>query len=110
MSKSDPESIIDPLQVIPKYGTDALRLALVSGVNAGQDQRLGIPKIFDNPNFCNKLWNIAPYSQTMTAGKAAKAEPNAPADHWILNKLSILTEAVDQDLTNFKFSEAYQNL
>ena len=41
MSKSDPETIIDPLEVIPEYGTDALRLALVSGVNAGNDQRLG---------------------------------------------------------------------
>jgi valyl-tRNA synthetase len=45
MSKSDPETIIDPLEVIPEYGADALRLALVSGVNAGQDMRLGYGKI-----------------------------------------------------------------
>ena len=36
MSKSDPETIIDPLEIIPEYGTDALRLALVSGVNCRQ--------------------------------------------------------------------------
>jgi len=111
MSKSDPDSMIDPLEIIPRYGTDALRLALVSGVNAGQDQRLGMSKIVDNRNFCNKLWNVARfaenlYPQTPDDGTVAKG----PADDWILNKLSILTEAVDKDLTNFKFSEAYQNL
>jgi valyl-tRNA synthetase len=110
MSKSDPETIIDPMEVIPQYGTDALRLALVSGVNAGQDMRLGRSKIVDNRNFCNKLWNIARYIESVDGKKPAKPEARAPADHWILNKLSILTGAVDKDLTNFRFSEAYQNL
>jgi valyl-tRNA synthetase len=110
MSKSDPETIIDPLEVIPEYGTDALRLALVSGVNAGQDQRLGRSKIVDNRNFCNKLWNIARYIEGAGGETAAKAEPKSIADHWILNKLSILTEAVNKDLSNFKFSAAYQEI
>jgi valyl-tRNA synthetase len=109
MSKSDPDTIINPLEVIPEYGTDALRLALVSGVNAGQDQRLGRSKIVDNRNFCNKLWNIARYIEG-AAGQAAKAEPSSPADHWILNKLSILTGEIDKDLANFSFSDAYQKL
>ncbi|MBX4201780.1 class I tRNA ligase family protein, partial [Candidatus Saccharibacteria bacterium] len=109
MSKSDPGSIIDPMDVIPEYGTDALRLALVSGVNAGQDMRMGISKIVDNRNFCNKLWNIARYIESSGKGQGAP-EPKQPADHWILNKLSILTGVIDNDLTNFRFSEAYQNL
>jgi valyl-tRNA synthetase len=109
MSKSDPDTIIDPLEVIPEYGTDALRLALVSGVNAGQDQRLGKSKIVDNRNFCNKLWNIARYIEG--AGQAAgQPAPKTIADHWILNKLSILTDEIDKDLRNFRFSEAYQQL
>ncbi|MBX4190990.1 valine--tRNA ligase, partial [Candidatus Saccharibacteria bacterium] len=110
MSKSDPDSMIDPLEVIPQYGTDALRLALVSGVNAGQDQRLGRARIVDNRNFCNKLWNIARYIEGAAGDVPAEAEPKSIADHWILNKLSILTDQVDKDLTNFKFSEAYQKL
>ncbi len=61
MSKSDPETIIDPMEVIPEYGTDALRFALVQGMSAGNDQRLGRSKIIANRNFCNKLWNIARY-------------------------------------------------
>jgi valyl-tRNA synthetase len=109
MSKSDPDTIIDPLEIIPKYGTDALRLALVSGVNAGQDQRLGVSKIVDNRNFANKLWNVARYIES--AGESSgEAAPNSPADHWILNKLSILTGMIEEDLNNFRFSEAYQNL
>jgi valyl-tRNA synthetase len=110
MSKSDPETMIDPLEVIPEYGADALRLALVSGVNAGQDQRLGRSKIVDNRNFCNKLWNISRYIE-MTAGQAAaEAAPKTPADHWILNKLSILTGKQWDNLNNFRFSETYQDL
>jgi valyl-tRNA synthetase len=110
MSKSDPETIIDPLEIITQYGTDALRLALASGETAGQDQRLGRSKIADNRNFCNKLWNIARYIESAGGEDGPKPEPNSPADHWILNKLSILTEAIDKDLTDFRFSEAYQKL
>jgi valyl-tRNA synthetase len=107
MSKSDPDTVIDPLEVIPEYGTDALRLALVSGVNAGQDSRLGYSKIKDNRNFCNKLWNVARYIEA--AGEAAgAAKPKTPADHWILNKLSILTDGNSKNIEKFRFSEAYQ--
>jgi valyl-tRNA synthetase len=108
MSKSDPETIIDPLEVIPQYGTDALRLALVSGVGAGQDMRLGKSKIVDNRNFANKLWNIARYIEA--AGQGDKAGSKSFADHWILNKLSILSDDLSRDLTNFRFGEAYQSL
>ncbi len=110
MSKSDPETIVDPMEVIPEYGTDALRLALTSGVNAGQDMRLGRSKIIDNRNFCNKLWNIARYVESTSDNRPGKADPKSPADHWILNKLSILTGAIDKDIANFRFSGAYQKL
>ena len=69
MSKSDPETIVDPMEVIPKYGTDALRLALVSGTGAGNDQRLGLSKIVANRNFANKLWNIARYIEGIVGDK-----------------------------------------
>src|SRR5262249_1300203 len=109
ISKTDPDTIIDPLEVIPEYGTDALRLALVSGVNAGQDSRLGHSKIKDNRNFCNKLWNVARYIES--AGEAdGSAEPKTPADHWILNKLSILTDRNSKNIDSFRFSESYQGL
>jgi valyl-tRNA synthetase len=108
MSKSEPETMLDPLEVIPEYGTDALRLALVSGENAGHDQRLGRSKIVDNRNFCNKLWNVARYIEA--SGGAGQSTPKTPAGHWILDKSSILTGAVDEDIDNFRFGEAYQKL
>jgi len=110
MSKSDPETMIDPMEVIPEFGADALRLALVSGVNAGQDQRLGRSKIVDNRNFCNKLWNVSRYIEMTVGDATAKASPKTPADHWILNKLSILTGKQWGNLNDFRFSEAYQDL
>ncbi len=110
MSKSDPDTIIDPMGVGQKYGTDALRLALVSGVSAGSDQRLGIGRVVDNRNFCNKLWNIARYTEGVAGEAQPKAAPKTPADHWILNKLSILTDGISADLDNFHFHQAYQKL
>ncbi len=111
MSKSEPESIIDPLEVIPEYGTDALRLALVSGVSAGNDQKLGRSKIADNRNFANKLWNIARYTEGVIEGAGEEAATlESLADHWILNKLSILTDGLNKDLEHFRFGEAYQRL
>lgn len=112
MSKSDPDSIIDPMEVINEFGTDALRLALVSGVSAGNDMRMGKSKIVANRNFCNKLWNISRYTESVigTSSLSGNAEPKTAADHWIVNKSSILTEVIKEDLANFKFGEAYQKL
>jgi valyl-tRNA synthetase len=61
MSKSQPEWIIDPLDVIPTYGADALRMALIWGTSPGLDFNWSTPKIEATRNFCNKVWNIARY-------------------------------------------------
>jgi valyl-tRNA synthetase len=85
MSKSRPESIIDPLDVIPKYGTDALRMALIMGVTPGNDQNWGWGKIEANRNFCNKLWNIARYTldRVGDVSELSKPEPKTDAEHWV---------------------------
>lgn len=112
MSKSRPESIIDPLSVIPKYGTDALRMALVMGVSPGNDQNWGTAKAETNRNFCNKLWNIARYveSQIEGAEKAGPAVPKTPADHWIAAKLNEAIKRIDKSIDNFNFSGAYHDI
>ena len=112
MSKSKPETMIDPMDVIPKYGTDALRLALISGTKAGNDSRMSIAKIVGQRNFANKLWNIARYVEA-TVGEAkpgTEPTPKTAADHWILSKLQHLTEEVGKDLDNYRFGEAYDKL
>jgi valyl-tRNA synthetase len=113
MSKSRPESIIDPLTVIPKYGTDALRMALIMGVSAGNDQNWGWNKIETNRNFCNKLWNIARYIEDK-AGKNPKRvgspKPTSIADTWVLSSLQACTNGVASDIENFRFAEAYEKI
>jgi len=113
MSKSRPESIIDPLDVIPKYGTDALRMALIMGVSPGNDQNWGWGKIEANRNFCNKLWNIARYAEGVlgdTYVPGTRPEPATSADHWVLSKLQRSTDTIGKHLDSYRFSEAYDVL
>lgn len=113
MSKSRPESIIDPLDVIPKYGTDALRMALIMGVSPGNDQNWGWSKVEANRNFCNKLWNIARYTLDKLSEEGMVTEhpkPQTIADHWVLSKLQHSAEVISSMLDAYKFSEAYDHL
>jgi valyl-tRNA synthetase len=111
MSKSRPESIIDPLDVIPKYGTDALRMALIMGVSPGNDQNWGWGKIEANRNFCNKLWNIARYVEDLVgAEQGGHVEAKSAADHWILRELGNSTSVISEHLDALRFSEAYDVL
>jgi len=113
MSKSRPESIIDPLDVIPKYGTDALRMALIMGVSPGNDQNWGWGKVEANRNFCNKLWNIARYTEGVLGDSyvpGSTPEPKTDADHWVLSKLQQSTEVIAKHLDKLRFSEAYDHL
>lgn len=111
MSKSDPDSIIDPLTIIPEFGTDALRLALIQGMTAGNDLRIGTAKIKTNRNFCNKLWNIARYIEGVSETKGVKSPtPNTIFDHWIIEKLSVSQQKIIKNLDEYRFSDAYETL
>lgn len=113
MSKSRPESIIDPLAVIPDYGTDALRMALIWGNAPGQDMSWNWQKIESTRNFANKLWNVARFIEGIVGDnykKGGEVVATTPADHWILNKLSDLSAQVSQDLDKYKFSDAYDKI
>jgi len=112
MSKSRPESIIDPLAVIPQYGTDALRMALIMGVSPGNDQNWGQGKIEANRNFCNKIWNMARYTEgVLDANKTSgNVEPKTLADHWVVMRLNDELKTIDDQIRNYHFSEAYDRL
>ena len=112
MSKSRPESIVDPLKIIPQYGTDALRMGLIMGVKPGNDQNWSTGKIEANRNFCNKLWNIARFIEA-TLGDDFTPQAVSPVsvlDHWMLQKLQHYQTAISKDLEAFNFSEAYDKL
>lgn len=108
MSKSRPESIVNPQDIIKEYGTDALRMGLIMGVAPGQDMNWSRGRIEASRNFANKLWNTARFIADQVGDKRPSGDVNpvTPADHWILSKLQQFTEAVQADLDNFRFSEA----
>ncbi len=111
MSKSHPETIIDPLEVIPKYGTDALRLSMIVGQSPGNDMRIYDEKIASYRNFCNKLWNMARYVEGNVGEdykNRGKAKPESSADHWILDRLAVTVQESGKLIDKYEIGRAYE--
>lgn len=100
---------IDPIDMINQYGTDALRLSLVSGAAPGADLKLYEEKIAGSRNFVNKLWNISRFifSQTEHIHQVA-LEPQVKdkLDQAILSKFNKLITEVTEHLDKYEFSLA----
>jgi valyl-tRNA synthetase len=110
MSKSKPETCIDPLEVIAKYGTDAVRLSLVIGGTPGNDVRMYEEKIAGYRNFINKIWNSSRFV-LMNIGEEAQEEfkpemIKSLADKWIVSKLNHLIKETKIDIEKYRFSDA----
>ncbi len=100
---------IDPIEVANAYGTDALRLSLISGMSAGNDARFYEEKVEGSRNFVNKFWNISRYILTSVKDiKVISTEPKAKtlADEWILSRLNAITAKATKELDQFNFSMA----
>ncbi len=111
MSKSKPETCIDPLDMIEKYGADALRLSMVIGGGPGNDIRLYEEKIAGYRNFVNKIWNISRFILLNTsaedrAKKFSKKDIHTTADKWILTRLQKVIKDSTRLLEKFNFSES----
>ncbi len=103
---------MDPLDVIKKYGTDALRLSLVTGISPGNDLKIYNEKIESSRNFVTKLWNIGRYINTSIATKHTILNTTnlSSADEWILRKLNTLIINVGISIDKFNFSQASEML
>ncbi|MGB2791642.1 MAG: valine--tRNA ligase, partial [Candidatus Moraniibacteriota bacterium] len=108
MSKSI-GNVIDPLEMTAKYGTDAVRLALVIGSTPGNDIRLGEEKIATFRNFTNKLWNIGRYILQQPE-KTDTSKALSDADHWILSRLNETVREVTHLVESYQFSLAGETL
>lgn len=111
MSKSNPETCIDPLDMIEKYGADALRLSLIIGSSPGNDMRLYEEKIAGYRNFVNKIWNASRFALMNITKEDLKKEfeigmVKSFADKWILTELQKLIKTVDSDIKNHRLSSA----
>ncbi len=111
MSKSK-GNVIDPLDMIEKYGTDATRLSLVIGATPGNDMKLSEEKIAGFRNLVNKLWNISRYilQNSKIKDKKINTDNLTSADYWILQRMFILITLVTKDLQNYRFSNAGEKL
>lgn len=119
MSKSHPETMIDPLDMIEKYGADALRLSMIVGQSPGNDSRLYEEKIAGYRNFINKLWNASRF--VLMQCEQAKVDPRtitklpevselSLADRAILHASEVLIEDVTKGLEEYRLSEAGERL
>ncbi len=104
---------IDPLEMIAKYGADALRLSMIIGTAPGNDIRMYEEKIAGYRNFVNKFWNIARFI-LLTVNKperiASQPLPKTLADQWILANFNQLIQEVTDLLERFSFSPAAEKL
>jgi len=119
MSKSHPETMIDPLDMISKYGADALRLSMIVGQSPGADSRLYEEKIAGYRNFINKLWNASRFvlMQCEAAGIDPKSIDTLPdvstlslADRAILHASEVLIEDVTKGMETYSLSETGEKL
>ena len=104
---------IDPLEVIDKYGADALRFALATGNAPGNDMRFSDEKIEAARNFANKLWNAARFvlmNLDIDEVKLPEAADLALEDKWILDKLNDLAANVCQNLDHYEVGVSLANI
>ena len=94
-------NIIDPLDVIDRFGADSLRLTLAAMAAQGRDIRLSEERIAGFRNFCNKLWNAARFTLMNMKDRLPEMPPRGKlslGDRWILSRLSEVNRKVDAAL------------
>ena len=107
---------IDPLEIIDKYGADALRFALATGNAPGNDMRFSDEKIEAARNFANKLWNASRFvlmNLTESDEELLSAYSDcelAPEDKWVLSRLNALVKSVNTNIDNYELGIALSEI
>lgn len=138
MSKSK-GNVINPIELVTKYGSDAFRLGILRGRSAGMNQAFSENSVISGRNLCNKLWNVARFIQSLvdeshtdslTALEIAASELDATVvnetavqtggelpystdnmgEDWICRELTAAKEAIEDDFASYRFSEAVETL
>ena len=105
---------IDPLEIIDKYGTDALRYALTIGTSPGNDMRFSEEKLEASRNFANKIWNafrfvMMNFDEDLDFAKADPAKYTI-ADKWILSRLNTVAREVTENLEKYDLAIGLQKI
>ena len=104
---------IDPLEIIEKYGADALRLMLVTGNAPGNDMRFYSEKVEASRNFGNKIWNASRFVMmnfTDTMDVTVELTNLTAADRWILSKCNTLAKEVTENMERYEMGMAASKL
>ena len=109
---------IDPLEIIDKYGADALRLTLITGNAPGNDMRFYNERVEASRNFANKVWNasrfmLMNFEQASEKGisiENVKLEDLTQADKWILSKANTLAKEATENMDKFELGIAVQKI
>ena len=111
MSKSK-GNVINPMEALAEYGSDALRLGLIASRSAGQNQAFSTSKVVAGRNFCNKLWNVARFIEDKLGENYKLKQPTAKslADHWIIGELDNATAAIEKHIADYRFAEAAETV
>jgi valyl-tRNA synthetase len=112
MSKST-GNVIDPLQMIDRYGCDSLRFTLTSFAAMGRDIKLSEARIEGYRHFINKIWNAARFALMHVDGSEPEFDPNALKGlhhRWILHRLEVLKKEHAAQIEGYRFNEAAQGI
>ena len=105
---------IDPLEVIDKYGADALRLTLITGNAPGNDMRFYWERVESSRNFANKVWNASRFIMMNLEKAEVPSEMNLEdltgADKWILSKVNTLAKDVTENMDKYELGIAVQKV
>lgn len=104
---------VDPLEIIEKYGADALRLTLVTGNAPGNDMRFYYERVEASRNFGNKIWNATRFILMNLEGEEevqVKLEDLTAADKWILSKVNTLAKEVTENMDKYELGIAVSKL
>ncbi len=138
MSKSK-GNVINPMDMVTKYGSDAFRLGILRGRSAGMNQAFSENSVVSGRNLCNKLWNISRFIQSLVdeshtdspvaveilnqelsativnegqvqAGEQTPYSTDHLGEDWICRELTACKEAIEDDFEHYRFSEAVETL
>ncbi len=114
MSKSK-GNVINPIELVSKYGSDAFRLGILRGRSAGLNQAFSEESVVSGRNLCNKLWNVARFVQSIVDENDNKSsdEPYTTlnmGEDWIVRELEKCRLKVERAMREYRFSEAVEEL
>lgn len=105
---------IDPLEIIDKYGADALRFSLMIGITIGNDMKFMEEKLLQAGNFANKIWNAAKFVlmnlEDYEPIQNIRTQELKLEDKWILSKINNLTEEVNKNFDNYDLGIALEKI